>query len=169
MADDVGTGDIPSYWNSSLVDMPNLNKLSAMGVTFRDAHSTPLCAPSRYMLLSGNYQHRGMRPAGTWNIWGETNQFRWYQKSVAEILEEQGNYATAMFGKWHLGGKIPLAQGGEMSQTKVIRNKDHDWSQPLIDGPQDIGFGSSYITTGGVQSSPYSYFRDGLLTTKRSN
>jgi len=68
-----------------------------------------------------------------------------------------------------LGGKIPLAKGGEMSQTKVIRNKDHDWSQPLIDGPQDIGFGSSYITTGGVQSSPYSYFRDGLLTTKRSN
>ena len=58
LADDVGTGDIPSYWNSSLVEMPNLSRLSQRGVTFTDAHSTPLCSPSRYMLLSGNYQVR---------------------------------------------------------------------------------------------------------------
>ena len=64
LADDVGTGDIPSYWDSSVVDMPNIDRLAKMGVTFKDAHSTPLCAPSRYMLLSGNYAHRGFRPNG---------------------------------------------------------------------------------------------------------
>ena len=54
-ADDVGQGDIPVYFNSSLVHMPNIQKLSNEGVTFLNIHSTPLCAPSRYMLLSGMY------------------------------------------------------------------------------------------------------------------
>ena len=60
MADDVGTGDIEGWWkdSSSLVHMPNINKLIRLGVKFTDAHSSSLCAPSRYMLLSGNYQHR---------------------------------------------------------------------------------------------------------------
>ena len=61
LADDVGQGDIPFYWNSSQVDMPNIQRLTEMGVSFYNAHSTPLCAPSRYMLLSGNYPHRGTR------------------------------------------------------------------------------------------------------------
>jgi len=68
LADDVGTGDIPLYWNSGLVDMPNVQRLANMGVTFKDAHSTPLCAPSRYMLLSGNYPHRGHLLGGTWGL-----------------------------------------------------------------------------------------------------
>jgi len=100
MADDVGTGDIPLYWNSSLVDMPNIQRLANMGVTFKDAHSTPLCAPSRYVLLSGNYQHRGCKPNGVWGLEGEQNQFQPFQKSIAEALNEGGNYATAMYGKW---------------------------------------------------------------------
>ena len=76
LADDVGTGDIPYYWNSSGVEMPNLDRLSSMGVTFMDAHSTPLCAPSRYMLLSGNYAHRGLNPFGTWSFNADDrNQF----------------------------------------------------------------------------------------------
>ena len=104
-ADDVGTGDVPGYWNnSSLVKMPNLENLLDHGTTFTDAHSTPLCAPSRYVLLSGNYQHRGVRFAGSWTINYEGNQFRNGQKSIARVLHNNG-YATAMFGKWHLGGK----------------------------------------------------------------
>jgi hypothetical protein len=51
LADDVGTGDLPFYWpsmDSSKVQMPNLQKLAEKGVLFKDAHSSPLCAPSRY-------------------------------------------------------------------------------------------------------------------------
>ncbi len=72
MADDIGQGDIEYYWKSGLVQMPNIEKLGAMGVTFYDAHSTPLCAPSRYMLLSGNYAHRGKLEMG---IWGNQTNF----------------------------------------------------------------------------------------------
>lgn len=140
-----------------------------MGVTFKDAHSTPLCAPSRYMLLSGNYAHRGHRPSGSWSIKGEQNQFQPLQKSIAETLKESG-YHTAMYGKWHLGGKIPLKLNGTRKKgDNILRDKDHDWSRALIDGPQDIGFDSSLITASGIQSPPYSYFRDGFLTTNISD
>ncbi len=59
LADDVGTGEVPGPSFDPTVHMPNLENFYKSGVTFTDAHSTPLCAPSRYMLLSGNYQHRG--------------------------------------------------------------------------------------------------------------
>ncbi len=99
LADDVGTGDIPVYWDSSLVKMPNIDRLARMGVTFRDAHSTPLCAPSRYMFLSGNYQHRGRHYNGRWNLGYLNNQFQSHQKSIAEVLRDQAGYHTAIFGK----------------------------------------------------------------------
>ena len=51
-------GDVPGYWSNNIVNMENLSSLQEKGVTFMDAHSTPLCAPSRYMLLSCNYSHR---------------------------------------------------------------------------------------------------------------
>ena len=102
-ADDVGTGDVPGYWGSERVSMPHLKNLVAEGVTFTDAHSTPLCAPSRYMFLSGNYQHRGVRYPSIWNLNYKYNQFKPDQMSIAELLKNNG-YDTAMFGKWHLGG-----------------------------------------------------------------
>ena len=103
-ADDVGTGDVPGYWGTGRVKMPNLERLVAEGTTFTDAHSSPLCAPSRYMFLSGNYQHRGQRYPGLWNLNYQTNQFKPDQMSIAEVLKNNG-YDTAMFGKWHLGGE----------------------------------------------------------------
>ncbi len=59
LADDIGQGDLPAYFNSSAVSTPNIDALIEKGLMFTDTHSTPLCATSRYMLLSGNYQHRG--------------------------------------------------------------------------------------------------------------
>lgn len=106
LADDVGTGDIPSYWNSSIVDMPNIAALVSKGTTFIDAHSTPLCATSRYVLLSGNYQYRGYAMRGVWDSNYESGQFLHGQKSLAEVLRDQGGYHTMMLGKWHLGGEI---------------------------------------------------------------
>lgn len=103
-ADDVGTGDVPGYWGSGKVNMPHLTQLLEEGTTFLDAHSSPLCAPSRYMFLSGNYQHRGERYPSIWNLNYKKNQFRPDQQSIATVMKDNG-YDTAMFGKWHLGGE----------------------------------------------------------------
>ena len=106
LADDVGTGDVPGYWANTtrFVDMPNLQHLVDNGTTFTDAHSTPLCAPSRYVLLSGSYQHRGSNYDGTWVMNYDHGQFRYGQQSIAQVLRDQG-YGTSIYGKWHLGGK----------------------------------------------------------------
>ncbi len=99
-ADDVGTSDVPGYWEkANNVRMPNLERLVAEGTTFTDAHSTPLCAPSRYTLLSGNYPHRGQKDSCIWSLNYEMSQFVPGQKSIAQVLKDNG-YQTAMFGKW---------------------------------------------------------------------
>ena len=87
--------------------MPNLEQLVNDGVVFTDAHSTPVCAPSRYVLLSGNYAHRGTLYAGTWRLNYESSQFRDGQQSIADVLKANG-YHTAMMGKWHLGGELSI-------------------------------------------------------------
>ncbi len=105
-ADDVGTGDVPGYWNSGSVNMPNIEELLVQkGTVFSDVHSTPLCSPSRYVLLSGNYQHRGFLYGGTWKVNYKSGSFREGQQTIADVLRSNG-YHTAMFGKWHLGGEF---------------------------------------------------------------
>ena len=78
----------------------------ANGVTFTDAHGTPVCSPSRYMLLSGNYPHRGTEPGGSWYLnYDKGSQFLPKQQSIADVFRVNG-YRTAMFGKWHIGGEF---------------------------------------------------------------
>lgn len=107
-ADDVGTGEVPGYWNTGLVNMPNLEDLVANGVIFTDAHGTPLCAPSRYMLLSGNYPHRGIEPGGTWHLnYDKGNQFLPKEKSIADVFRANG-YRTGILenGMWEVSAFV---------------------------------------------------------------
>ena len=166
LADDVGVHDVVGYYNNccNVVDMPNLQSLIDKGVTFHDMHSTPLCAPSRYTMLSGNWPHRGVYP---WSAWGLNqegrNQFYGGQRSLAHALKVGGDYRTAMMGKWHLGGGVP----GRYNRKTLLSCCDIDWkNKPMTKGPQDIGFDVSYITPEGVQDAPYAFFRNGYLTTK---
>ena len=62
LADDVGIGDIVS---PKLPSLKNIDMLKRNGMSFRDAHTTPLCAPSRYIILSGRLQFRGRFRSGT--------------------------------------------------------------------------------------------------------
>lgn len=177
-ADDVGTGDVPGYWdNGGKVNMPNLEHLVRTGTTFTDAHSTPLCATSRYTLLSGNYQHRGTNFAGTWKINYRGSQFRNGQQSIAQVFRDNG-YHTSMFGKWHLGGQIPrtkdfILAGGEaeyeITSRSPLSEVGHEWNRQLQQGPWHIGFQESYITTGGIQAPPYAFLRNGKFQSKDLN
>ena len=61
----------------------------------------------------------------------------------------------------HMGASVPLRENGKVNPDKMMTHPDHDWSKALIDGPQDIGFDSSYVTGGGIQNPPYTFFHDG--------
>jgi len=56
LADDMGFSDIGCY--GSEIDTPNLNKLAAGGLRFRQFYNNPRCCPSRACLMTGLYPHQ---------------------------------------------------------------------------------------------------------------
>lgn len=98
--DDLGYRDIGCY--DGPVKTPVLDKLAAGGVRFTDFHSgAPTCSPSRATFLTGRQHCR----TGVYSVLDERFHRMHLLKSettIAEVLKENG-YATAHFGKWHLG------------------------------------------------------------------
>ena len=57
MADDLGAEGLASY-GSTIYTTPNLDKMAREGMRFNNAYATPLCTPSRVMLMTGVYPER---------------------------------------------------------------------------------------------------------------
>ena len=100
-ADDQGYGDL-SCFGSKTIRTPNIDRLAHEGRKFTSFMvASPVCTPSRAALLTGCYPKRvGMHqhvlfPASTKGLNPE-------EHTLADHLKSQG-YATACFGKWHLG------------------------------------------------------------------
>ena len=74
---------------------PNIDALAKSGARFDRCYSTPLCGPSRCVLMTGRY---GFRTGGLTNPTAGNASFR-SEPAVARILKQAG-YATAMAGKW---------------------------------------------------------------------
>lgn len=71
LTDDVGLGDVKAYNPQSRVDTPTITQLASEGMRFTDAHtSAAKCAPSRYSIITGNYQWRGRKGWGQWQFKG---------------------------------------------------------------------------------------------------
>ena len=67
-----------------------------------------------------------------------------------------------------MGGR-KLPNGLSENKNAILSNPNHDFSRPFEGGPQDIGFLSLLITITGIQSAPYSFFREGILQTEKSD
>lgn len=110
-SDDAGYADF-GFQGSKVMITPNLDKLASESVVMKQAYVTdPTCGPSRAGLMTGKYQQR---------FGFEENNVPGYMSAVSaadgdemgipveeilmgEYLKKQG-YATAFYGKWHLGG-----------------------------------------------------------------
>jgi arylsulfatase len=98
--DDLGYGDIGSF-GAKRIRTPNIDRLGREGMRFTSFYvSQPVCTPSRASLLTGCYANRiglegALNPTSTVGI--HENEFL-----LPELCKERG-YATALFGKWHLG------------------------------------------------------------------
>lgn len=100
--DDIGYGDLGSY-GATDIKTPSLDRLARQGVRFTESYANAaVCTPTRAALITGRYQQR----AGLeWALGGGADTARGLAvtgASLPALLKTQG-YATALFGKWHLG------------------------------------------------------------------
>jgi len=173
LADDVGVGDVPPFTAPHVpatrpppIPLPNLARLANEGLRFTNAHSHPLCSPSRYSLLSGLYVIRGQHPGSTWMLSAAGSQFRAGQLPLGAALRDAG-YRTAFFGKVGIGGKIANvsqqksdsghAPGARAIHQLLTRDK------AIQDGPASWGFDYSLTVPLGIQQPPHANFRNDRL------
>lgn len=97
MVDDLGSAELGCYGNTDILT-PNLDRLSANGMTFTQAYSgNTVCAPARSTLMTG--QHMGHTP-----VRGNTGGIPLPDEAytMAELFKDNG-YTTGGFGKWGIG------------------------------------------------------------------
>lgn len=100
LTDDQGYADLGKFGARGYVT-PHLDRMADEGAVFRNFHvAQPVCSASRCALLTGCYPNRlGIHLAlGPGSPVGLSES----EITLAQLLKSQG-YATAMFGKWHLG------------------------------------------------------------------
>jgi arylsulfatase len=124
MADDLGYGDLGAYGQKK-IKTPHIDALAESGMVFTQHYSgSPVCAPSRYILLTG--KHSGHAFIRGNHEWGERGEVWNYAAAIedpnlegqypieddtytfGDLMQSEG-YKTALVGKWGLGG--PLSDG----------------------------------------------------------
>jgi arylsulfatase A len=128
IADDLGYGDLGCYGQQH-VKTPHIDALAAEGMRFTQHYAgCTVCAPSRCSLMTGmhtghtivrgNYE---IQPEGQYPLPAET-------VTAAELLKQAG-YATAIVGKWGLGGPgssgVPNRQGFDYFYGYLCQRKAH--------------------------------------------
>jgi arylsulfatase A len=145
LADDLGYGDVSCYNPESKIPTPKIDRLAAQGMTFTDAHSpATVCTPARYSILTGRMAFR----TGNKSIFtgaGGPNMIEPGRLTLPEMLRGKG-YATAMFGKWHVGLTFLDAKGTPILKNSLEAVKRIDFTRPIPDSPIHRGFDQFFGT-----------------------
>src|SRR5262249_49685421 len=102
---DQGYADVGCYGARGF-QTPNLDRMAAEGIRFTDFYvAQAVCSASRAALLTGCYPNR----IGILGALGPNAQhgISARERTIAELLKSRG-YATAIYGKWHLGHLPPF-------------------------------------------------------------
>ena len=116
LADNTGYGDLGAYGGGELrgAPTPRIDQFAAEGLRLTQFLVEPACTPSRAALMTARYSIRsGLSLVA---VEGTTFSLPAKEITMAEMLHDAG-YATALFGKWHLGDK-PYSQ----PQNKALTN-----------------------------------------------
>lgn len=144
-SDDLGYGDVGAYNPESKVPTQNLDRLVRQGIRFTDAHSpAAVCTPSRYSLMTGRMAFRaGM--GGVFTGAGGPSLIEPGRLTLAQMLREKG-YATACFGKWHIGMTFYDTEGKPINENGLDAVKRIDYDRRIDGGPVDVGFDQFFGT-----------------------
>lgn len=133
ITDDQGYGDLACHGNP-VIKTPHLDKLHAESTTLTDYHVAPTCSPTRSSLLTGHWTNR----TGVWHTIQGRSMLRENEVTLGQHFAK--DYATGMFGKWHLGDNYPYRPedrgfeevcrhgGGGVGQTPDL------WDNSYFDG-----------------------------------
>lgn len=122
LVDDSGLMDFGAFGGEART--PNIDRLAREGLMMTNLHASPVCAPSRAMLLTGTDSHLAgvanlpeMLPEEYQRKEGYAGVLNDRVETVASRLKDAG-YNTYATGKWHLGHDektLPPGKGFERS------------------------------------------------------
>ena len=164
VADDLGYTDLGCF--GSEIYTPNINNLSKNGITFTNFHTSPLCAPTRAMLLSGVDNHiAGIGIQGyNSDLFGYEGKLSNRIKTIPSILKTS-DYHTFISGKWHLGGDLnsdPIKKGFDQSYVLLPGAGNHYSNRKVIEAYPD----SSYSENGKKTVWKYGNYSTDYFTDK---
>jgi arylsulfatase A len=103
--DDQGYGDVGCY-GAEAFETPNLDRMAIQGIRFSDFYvAQPVCGASRAALLTGCYPNRIQLQGAPDHR--ARHGIHSDETLLSELLKPLG-YATAIYGKWHLGHLPPF-------------------------------------------------------------
>ncbi len=126
LADDLGYGSTVAYGADPFIfQTPAIDSLAQNGRLFTNAYTpSSVCSPTRYGLLTGQYQWREGRQYG---VEFANSKLCINRSTISSRLDALG-YNTAQVGKWHLG------------YQDVDKNPNIKYNEQLTPGPLDLGF-----------------------------
>ncbi|MDF7797970.1 arylsulfatase [Pontiellaceae bacterium B1224] len=144
ITDDQGMGDLGCTGNP-YIKTPNIDKFYDQAVRFTDYHVGTTCAPSRAGIMSGRHCNRV-------NVYHTINgrSLLFEDEVILPEVFKQNGYATAMFGKWHLGDNYPF------------RPQDRGFDEVVMHGGGGIGQGPDYWENDYFDDT---YWHNGALQT----
>ncbi len=158
LCDDLGWRDVGCF-GSTFHETPHIDRLAARGVRFTQAYAaSPLCSPTRSSILTGLYPARiGITSPSchlpqvqlekklqaappTVKVQGANSLTRLKTEYVtlAETMRDAG-YATAHFGKWHLGHNLPA------NDDDRYEPRDQGFAFDFPHTPRAAGPGGGYL------------------------
>lgn len=119
LVDDMGWSDV-GYQGSSFYETPVIDSFAKKGVEFSNAYAAcPVCSPTRGSIISGQYPARTRLtdwlpgrldfPFQKLREVQSAQHLPYDLQTLPKVLKQNG-YATAIFGKWHLGDDSATTQ-----------------------------------------------------------
>lgn len=126
--DDMGYSDLSASGNFK-IETPNIDRLAKEGIKFTNFYvASPICSPSRVAVMTGQYParhgiHSYLDSREKNEKRGMTHFLNSEVPTIARSMQQAG-YATAHFGKWHMGGgrdvdDAPLPQAYGFDESLV--------------------------------------------------
>jgi len=166
LCDDLGYGDVKCLNAEGKIATPNMDALGEGGMMFTDCHSSSaVCSPTRYGVMTGRYNWRSPLQSGV--LGGLSPRLiEPGRLTVAGLLKQHG-YATACIGKWHLGMDWVKLSGKEVTELSVeTADQVHnvDYTQPITNGPNSVGFDYYFGISASLDMVPYTFIENDHVT-----